>query len=110
MDNKYEEYSTLIKAIADPSRLKIIDLLSCGEKCACELLKYFEYTQPTLSHHIKVLSENKLINVRKEGIWNYYSLNQDKCNQLSESIQLIISNTGDDCLCVEKSKNNGGIC
>lgn len=51
----YEEMSVILKALADPKRLKIIDLLSCGSLCACDILDHFEFTQPTLSHHMKVL-------------------------------------------------------
>ena len=53
----YEENAKIIKALSDPSRLKIIDILSCGEKCACDILEHFDFTQPTLSHHMKVLMD-----------------------------------------------------
>ena len=51
----YDEMSVMLKALADPKRLKIIDILSCGSLCACDILDHFDFTQPTLSHHIKVL-------------------------------------------------------
>lgn len=51
----YEDMSKTLKALADPKRLKIIDLLSCGSLCACDILDHFDFTQPTLSHHMKVL-------------------------------------------------------
>ena len=68
----YEGNAKILKALADPNRLKIVDILSCGELCACEILEHFEFTQPTLSHHMKVLAEAGLVNVRKDGLWNYY--------------------------------------
>lgn len=53
----YDEMSVMLKALADPKRLKIIDILSCGSLCACDILDHFDFTQPTLSHHIKVLEK-----------------------------------------------------
>uniref|UniRef100_UPI0037D9C8BB ArsR/SmtB family transcription factor n=1 Tax=Tepidimicrobium xylanilyticum TaxID=1123352 RepID=UPI0037D9C8BB len=94
----YEENAKILKALADPNRLKIADILSCGELCACEILEHFEFTQPTLSHHVKVLTEAGLVNVRKDGLWNYYSLNKTKCNEIVLMLKNIISETGD-CIC-----------
>ena len=83
MNLEYEKNAKIMKALCDPSRLRIINLLSCGEKCACKILESFDFTQPTLSHHMKVLSDCGLVNVRKEGLWNHYSLNKTNCNKLS---------------------------
>jgi len=63
-----------MKAIADPNRLQILDMISTGEKCACDILDDFQFTQPTLSHHMKVLIEAGIVTARKEGKWHYYSL------------------------------------
>ena len=49
----YKELSTILKVLSDPSRLEILDLLSCGELCACDLLEHLQFSQPTLSHHMK---------------------------------------------------------
>ena len=57
------------------NRLQIIQMLSDGEKCGCKLLEAFNITQPTLSHHMKMLTECGLVNARKEGKWQHYSLN-----------------------------------
>lgn len=51
-----------------------------GEKCGCKLLERFEITQPTLSHHMKILVECGLVNDRKEGKWHHYSLNCETLN------------------------------
>ncbi|HGZ6864642.1 TPA: As(III)-sensing metalloregulatory transcriptional repressor ArsR, partial [Staphylococcus aureus] len=56
----YKELSTILKILSDPSRLEILDLLSCGELCACDLLEHFQFSQPTLSHHMKSLVDNEL--------------------------------------------------
>jgi len=76
MIRKYEEYSHLFKALSDPNRLMIVDMLSCGELCACVILEEFSITQPTLSHHMKILCDSEIVKSRKEGKWMYYSLNE----------------------------------
>lgn len=98
MESYYEKNSKIFKALSDSNRLKIIDLLSCGEKCACEILNYFEFTQPTLSHHMKVLIECGLVDSRKEGTWNYYSLNSRNANKVVLSLMNIVLET-DECVC-----------
>jgi ArsR family transcriptional regulator len=103
MNLNYEENAKIFKALSDPSRLQIIDMLSCGEKCACDILEYFDFTQPTLSHHMKVLMECGIVNSRKEGQWNYYFLNNANCNKLAIFLMNIITDT-DDCICKAKSK------
>lgn len=70
----YEDMSKTLKALADPKRLKIIDLLSCGSLCACDILDHFDFTQPTLSHHMKVLEKAGVVLVTKEGTWHHYQL------------------------------------
>lgn len=82
MDSKYANNAKIFKALSDSNRLQIIYILSLGEKCACRLLEYFKFTQPTLSHHMKVLMECGLVIARKEGTWNYYSLNDDNTKEL----------------------------
>ncbi|OAA85257.1 ArsR/SmtB family transcription factor [Clostridium coskatii] len=105
MDKKYEDNAKIFKALSDPSRLKILDILSCGEKCACDILEYFEFTQPTLSHHMKVLMECGLVESRKEGLWSHYRLNNNNANRLMLFLMNIITDT-DDCICKGKSKPN----
>lgn len=71
----YVRTSLILKAMADPSRMKIIDLLSNGDLCACEVLQHFDFTQPTLSHHMKVLEKAGIVSVSKKSQWHYYGLN-----------------------------------
>jgi ArsR family transcriptional regulator len=99
----YNENAKVIKALSDANRLQIIDILSCGEKCACDILENFDFTQPTLSHHMKVLMECGLVNSRKEGLWNHYSLNTTNCNKLMLFIMKLVTDT-EDCICKDKSK------
>ncbi|MDK1717452.1 ArsR/SmtB family transcription factor [Dellaglioa algida] len=72
----YLKLSKMMKAIAEPNRLQIVDMISTGEKCACDLLDNFNFTQPTLSHHMKVLIAAGIVSARKDGKWHYYSLDQ----------------------------------
>lgn len=99
----YDDNAKIIKALSDANRLKIIDILSCGEKCACDILEYFGFTQPTLSHHMKVLAECGIVSTRKEGQWNYYSLNIINCNKLMLFLMNLITDT-EDCICKDKLK------
>lgn len=66
----------ICKALGDGNRMQIVEMLSEGEKCACKLLERFQIAQPTLSHHMRILCECGLVDVRKEGKWSHYSLNE----------------------------------
>ncbi|KEJ01896.1 ArsR/SmtB family transcription factor [Clostridium botulinum] len=103
MNLNYDDNAKIIKALSDGSRLKIIDILSCGEKCACDILEHFDFTQPTLSHHMKVLMDCGLVESRKEGLWSYYSLNITNCNKLILFFMNIITDT-DECICKNGTK------
>ena len=70
---------TICKSLGDANRLRILQNLMCGELCACELLSRLQITQPTLSHHMKILCGAGLVHSRKEGKWMHYSLD---CRQL----------------------------
>lgn len=69
------DVALICKALSDANRLRIVQMLTDGEQCACKLLEAFEITQPTLSHHMRVLSECGLVQTRREGKWSHYSLN-----------------------------------
>lgn len=69
-----EKIADICKALSNVNRLKIVKILDHGERCACEILEAFDMTQPTLSHHMNVLCDCELVNVRKEGKWSYYTL------------------------------------
>lgn len=103
MKNNYDNNAKIIKALSDSGRLKIIDILSCGERCACDILEQFDFSQPTLSHHMKVLTECGLVKSRKEGLWNYYSLDNANCDKFILFLKNLVTDT-DDCIC--KSKSN----
>ena len=89
MYESYKEYAPFFKALSDPNRLMIMDMLSCGELCACVILEKFNITQPTLSHHMKNLCDCKLVNGRKEGKWMYYSLNDETVKSFQSFLEMI---------------------
>lgn len=68
---------SICKALSDSNRLEIVRMLSDGEKCGCKILDQFDITQPTLSHHMKILVDCGLVNDCKEGKWHHYSLNKE---------------------------------
>lgn len=90
MDKDYKQYAMLLKALSDETRIKIIDMLSNGELCACNILEEFKITQPTLSYHMKTLCDSNLVNSRKDGIWMKYSINED----VLDSIRILFDNLG----------------
>ena len=81
------DVALICKALGDSTRLQIIQMLSDGEKCGCKLLEAFEITQPTLSHHMKILNECGLVNYRKEGRWRHYSLNCESLNAFKTFVE-----------------------
>lgn len=94
----FVEKSKILKAIADPKRLKIIMMLSNGELCACKILEEFQITQPTLSHDMKVLCDAGVVNARKEGKWMHYSINKDCIQDFKNYLNTIIcTNYDGDC-------------
>lgn len=93
------EYAAICKALGDSNRLQIVQMLSDGEKCGCKLLEAFEITQPTLSHHMKILCDCKLANDRKEGKWHHYSLNCETLREFKQFTEhLSCTREGCDCL------------
>ena len=87
MECQYSEMAKVFKALSDPKRVKIVDLLSCGEMCACVPLKCFEITQPTLAHDMKVLTDADIVVSRRAGKNIYYSLNWEKLRKLCRCLQ-----------------------
>lgn len=78
------EYIRVFKALTDENRIRVLELLCEGEQCACVLLDDLKIKQPTLSHHMKILCDSGLVVSRKEGKWNYYSINDSGCIYASE--------------------------
>jgi len=77
-----KEYAVMFKALSDVKRVCIIQLLTKEKLCGCELLKAFQITQPTLSHHMRILVDCELVLTQKRGKYAYYSINENKIESL----------------------------
>lgn len=77
MESKYEKNAKVFKALCDPNRLVIIEMLQNGEKCACNILADLKIGQSTLSHHMKILCESGIVDSRQEGKWIHYRISED---------------------------------
>ncbi len=84
-----EQVAPLLKALADPVRLRLMSLVAShpgGEVCACDLGGAFDLSQPTISHHLKVLYEAGLVGREKRGVWVYYRARSQALSSLSALI------------------------
>lgn len=102
MSSIYFEFVPIFKAFSDETRLKIIDMLSCKEMCACDILEKVHISQSTLSYHMKALIECGIINGVKDGSWMRYSLNQNKVLEF-QSFLSNITKEKLECICNEVS-------
>jgi ArsR family transcriptional regulator, arsenate/arsenite/antimonite-responsive transcriptional repressor len=80
-----EGIAAIAKALADPVRLQLVDVLRkhAGKVCVCELVPLFDLSQPTVSHHLKVLREAGLVASERRGLWAYYYVIPDSLEELS---------------------------
>lgn len=79
-EGQAESLSAVFAALADPTRLRLFDLVrraGVGGICSCDLVEPLDRSQPTISHHFKVLREAGLVESRKEGTWVWYSVTPD---------------------------------
>ena len=91
MDNK--RMAAMFKAFADENRIQILELLRDGERCACRLLEEMNITQPTLSHHMKILCDSGIVVGRKEGKWMHYSISEDGMRDVRNYLDELMANT-----------------
>jgi ArsR family transcriptional regulator len=80
-----ERIAPLLKALADPVRLRLMSLIAShadGEACVCDLNDAFDLSQPTISHHLKVLHDVGLLDRSKRGVWVYYRTRPDALSDL----------------------------
>ena len=87
----------ICKALGDANRMEIVKMLSDQEKCGCKLLEKFDITQPTLSHHMKILVDSGLVKDRKEGKWHYYSINTGIMKEFCGFIKTLCDDTTGEC-------------
>lgn len=94
----YQTLANLFKVLSDPNRIEIIDLLSCGDLCAHDILQHFQFSQPTLSHHMKILTEMQLVFITKTGSKKIYKLNFELLSELQYNLEHIQSDAPS-CIC-----------
>ncbi len=83
----FDEQAAAFKALADPTRLRVLHILAGGEHCVCEIQNHFEaIPQNLLSHHLRVLKEAGLVSAEKRGRWVYYHLNRQRLKELRAAI------------------------
>lgn len=91
----FKNTAQIFKAFCDENRLRIIQSLQSGEKCACTLLEEVSIAQSTLSHHMKILLESTIVSSRKEGKWTYYSLSDDGCQHAKKLLEIMLEKSDD---------------
>ena len=94
----YERLATVFKALSDETRLHIIDMLSCNELCAADILASFNLSQSTLSYHMKILIDAGVVNSQRNGLWTRYSINEPAFQELLKIIPQLYE-TKDECIC-----------
>lgn len=81
------ELAERLRALADPTRVGIVNrLASCEALCVCDLTDAFELSQPTVSHHLRILREAGLVEADRRGTWAYYRLNRDAMSELAVAL------------------------
>ena len=86
MERTDKSIAQIFKALSDENRVQIMKLLRTGEKCACKLLEELNISQPTLSHHMKILCDSGLVAGRKEGKWMHYSIHAEGCRMVKDAL------------------------
>ena len=97
MTNK--QITVIFKALCDENRVQIFRILQGGELCACHLLEQMNLSQPTLSHHMKILCDSGLVVGRKEGKWMHYSISSEGAKIASDCLKEITKVNENSCKC-----------
>ena len=98
-----QDMARIFKALSDENRIQILKQLRTGEKCGCELLEELRISQPTLSHHMKILCDCQIVQSRREGKWMYYTIDCDGIKVVRTLMQslLLPEHIPVDCICKE---------
>jgi ArsR family transcriptional regulator len=83
------EYLRVFRAFSDINRLKVLEILRDGEQCACVLLDSLDISQPTLSHHMRILYDSGVVKARRVGKWSYYSIDAAGCERAKALLALL---------------------
>lgn len=101
MDTTYEDYAKVFKAFCDEKRLRILELLRNGEKCACKLLEDLDIGQSSLSYHMKILVESGVVESRQDGKWTHYTISEKGSDYAAELLKTLTTpdaiNVKDNC-------------
>ena len=84
-----DDLSRRLKALADPTRLRLLSMIGArqgGEACVCDLTEPLDLSQPTISHHLKVLREAGLVTSRRRGTWVHYALVPEALERISAAL------------------------
>ncbi|HZJ77795.1 MAG TPA: metalloregulator ArsR/SmtB family transcription factor [Clostridia bacterium] len=99
MSTIHDKHAKVFKAFCDEKRLRILELLRGGEKCACVLLEQLDLGQSGLSYHMKILVESGLVESRQEGKWTHYKISETGSGYALELLKTLTTSS-------IKTKNN----
>ena len=104
MDSDYQNQVRVFKALCDETRLRVLEMLRGGEKCACKLVENLDCGQSGLSYHMKVLLESGIVTSRQEGKWTYYRICPEGASALVSLVQQLtaVADDPDQFGCCEK--------
>ncbi len=103
MNSDEKKTAMIFKAFCDENRIHILKLLRTGEKCGCRLLEEINVTQPTLSHHMKILCDSGVVVGRKEGKWTHYSISPEGADYAAKCLKALttVDGMGEEKSCCE---------
>ena len=94
MELSNKQITVIFKAMCDENRVQIFRLLQGGELCACHLLEDLHFSQPTLSHHMKILCDSGIVVGRKEGKWTHYSISAQGAEYAEKCLKALTTVNG----------------
>lgn len=86
MTTEFEKIADMLKALADPTRLKILSLLRIRDCCVCELVPIFNISQPAISKHVSRLKTAELVRETRKGQWVFYSINEKRLEEIGYAL------------------------
>ena len=84
-----KEYAGLFQALSEETRVRVVEMLTKEKRCACQILEKLEISQPTLSHHMRILSGAGLVTTEKRGKWVFYGFNEAVFADLKDFVERI---------------------
>lgn len=94
MELNEKRTAAIFKAFCDENRIRVLKRLRTGEKCACKLLEELDISQPTLSHHMKILCDAGVVTGRREGKWTYYSISAEGAEYAMQCLRALTAVNG----------------